>query len=1393
MAKKILTSRTDINYTLEDKIKVIKNATNQIQILFGLIAVANGGCNTSCIDKVYELYVMQQGIEDVAKTCDVKVSMAAYYPYKIFGKDFRYLNTQQPAIIFETEIQDFLIRYLVKYPKYLSDLCDAFVTYFASGVSTSYWYYWESYNPYLLQLRLAILKNDANLFLNKLNEYKQQQGYDVPTIITCFPQTMDIALLSFFNDSIQSYYLSIKIQEALTNLNTTKEIDYITQARKILSDNKDNDTIFFDLYNVIFLYHFLRAEWNEMHEIGTKNAILRQVAQGLTAFLSGNAAEAMVHFDAGLKEYRKVYKIRVKGYPYFYGILHTLVLLRGKEIDVVKANAQIVEGTNIKIFYHSYLALNAFLLSRQNKDAKNDNLIQQGAKNHVHIDMCFCYIIAAQFKDMATHHIRNIDTLYNKCIGEGYIWLAFELLNVRNTIQQHNTQNTPLNQLAMRVIYPSLQSNLQKVEKWESLLFALSNLAPKPKRQIKNNDSRLVWLLDFSMKTIQAREQNYSKNAAWTAGKVVSLARLKSNELSCMTPQDVRVANRAIDIPMYRPNYATINFEKAIRELVGHPFLFLAHSPTVGVKLEEEKPRLVVQESANNYVVKFDSDFSEAGIRVVKQTPTHYKVVVVEEAHVVIKTTLGNKPIFIPNRAKAQLTEVLNSLSALVDTTSLLDATDQSLPHVEADARPYVHLLPVGGGIQVEFYVKPFGTVPPYFPIGEGDSLQVAVLDGQKTRTKRNLRAEILNKSFVIKQSEVLSQTPKATAWALEDTEQCLQLLLDLNALQANNTIVVEWPKGEKLKISKVINFEHLAVNIKERNDWFELSGTVVVDEETVFDMQKLLEIAKSNQQFVELSQGKFLALTNELRRRLQEMEALVNKTKKGTLQLHPLVAPALEDFVGLIPNFKTDKHWKEQQNKLKKAFAKKFNAPQNFSKLLRGYQTEGFEWLSRLADWGVGACLADDMGLGKTVQALTLVQSRSTEGATLVVAPASVCRNWKAETEKFAPTLTPHLFGEGDRQQLIENAGANDIIIVTYDLLQRESELFINKKFHTIILDEAQAIKNRQTKRSETAMQLQGNFKMIMTGTPLENHLGELWNLFQFINPGLLATPQIFQERFVNPIEKYKDEKRREQLKRIIKPFILRRRKNEVLKELPEKTEITLTVELSDTERAFYEALRREAVAKLEAMPNGGENEGARHLRILTEIMRLRRAACNPKMVKPEVTIESAKLNLFGETVSELLKNGHKALVFSQFVAHLNILRNYLEERNITYQYLDGQTPSKKRQENIEAFQAGEGDIFLISLRAGGTGLNLTVADYVIHMDPWWNPAVEDQASDRAHRFGQTRPVTVYRLVAAGTIEEKILQLHDKKRDLADSLLDGTDVSAKLSADDLMDLLRAE
>jgi SNF2 family DNA or RNA helicase len=551
-----------------------------------------------------------------------------------------------------------------------------------------------------------------------------------------------------------------------------------------------------------------------------------------------------------------------------------------------------------------------------------------------------------------------------------------------------------------------------------------------------------------------------------------------------------------------------------------------------------------------------------------------------------------------------------------------------------------------------------------------------------------------------------------------------------------------------------------------------------------VAGLQELLTATEQpGTRFVKLADGKVYALAETFRRRLDDLRSL-GEMKDGALRLPALGPLALEGLEHDLGDFQADAAWASLLDRLRDALALEPALPEGYAASLRAYQLDGFRWMMRLAGAGLGACLADDMGLGKTVQTLAMLLARAPEGPALVVAPTSVCSNWEQEAAKFAPRLKVKRFGEGDREAALRKAEPFDVFICTYGLLPLEAGRLQGVEWGTVVLDEGQNIKNAFTKRSQAVMDLRAGFRALLSGTPVENHLAELWNLFNFLNPGLLGTLDRFRRRFQEPIERDQDEEAVARLRRVVSPFLLRRTKSQVVAELPPRTEIVLELEPQEEERAFLEALRRSSLEALEGAPGQA-------MQVLASLMRLRRACCDARLVQPDLELPSAKREAFLDLVDELRENGHRALVFSQFVDHLGLLAKALDERGVTYQYLDGSTPAKARAAAVRAFQAGEGELFLISLKAGGTGLNLTAADYVIHMDPWWNPAVEDQASDRAHRIGQTRPVTVYRLVLKGSVEQRILALHDQKRQLAEDILAGGAAATKLDAEALMALLR--
>ena len=747
----------------------------------------------------------------------------------------------------------------------------------------------------------------------------------------------------------------------------------------------------------------------------------------------------------------------------------------------------------------------------------------------------------------------------------------------------------------------------------------------------------------------------------------------------------------------------------------------------------------------------------------------------------------------VPKSGEADVLATAKSLSSLLsvqsDVTFKDNSADVKAKKIAAEPRPHLHLLPFHAGVRGEFFVQPFGEHGPFFAPGQGGENVFAEVLGESVSTKRDLKRETKLVNEIVAACPSLSKLAddELSAFEFLFADEALELLLEIEPVRKKGKLIVHWPQGQSLKLAGSADAAQLRVRIERDKDWFTASGELVVDELLTLDMLQLIDfVSASPSRFVQVRDGRFLAITEQLRKRVLELAAYGDR-RNNTLRVPQIRAAAMMDLDEWCA-VKSDKHWKACLKRIRSAGDVVPEVPSTLNAELREYQIEGFRWLCRLAHWGAGACLADDMGLGKTLQAIAQLLHRGANGPALVIAPTSVCFNWESELQKFAPTLKPRIFGAGDREAFFKDLGPRDVVVTSYGLLNNEVERLQAVQWHTAILDEAQAIKNTLTKRSQAAMSLSADFRLILTGTPIENHLGELWNLFQFINPGLLGSIEQFHERFALPIERDKNPDARRNLKRLVQPFLLRRTKTQVLSELPPRTEVTVPVTLPDDEALLYEAARQRAVKELTKKTDDVRGQ---HVKILAEIMRLRRACCHPSLLLPKCDLPGAKLTAFSETIDELLENKHKALVFSQFVDHLAILRAELDRKKVKYQYLDGSTPMKERQRSVEAFQNGEGDVFLISLKAGGTGLNLTAADYVLHMDPWWNPAVEDQAADRAHRMGQLRPVTIYRFITRGTIEDKILALHATKRDLADSLLEGTDTTGRLSAEELLAMIR--
>lgn len=529
-------------------------------------------------------------------------------------------------------------------------------------------------------------------------------------------------------------------------------------------------------------------------------------------------------------------------------------------------------------------------------------------------------------------------------------------------------------------------------------------------------------------------------------------------------------------------------------------------------------------------------------------------------------------------------------------------------------------------------------------------------------------------------------------------------------------------------------------------------------------EISELINALKFKEDFYRTKDGRYIEFNNNSKRELIELLLNVGVTeedlKNGRKMLPKFELLRLEASNGI----EKDRSIKEYIDAVR---SKKIDIPHKLANTLRGYQKDAISWFYELTQLGMGGILADDMGLGKTLETIAYIHCIKPDKPTLIVAPSTLIYNWQREIERFLPDSKYLLINgaKDERTDLIQKVGEYEFVITSYPLLRRDINQYKYIEFSFCVIDEAQYIKNRKTMNAISVKKIQAKHKFALTGTPIENSIMELWSIFDFIMPGYLGTARSFGERFLNVSD---DAEISETLRNIIRPFVLRRLKKDVLSELPEKIETTMTAELSREQKAIYqvyvEKVRNEAI---DVLASGGGR-----MSILTGILRLRQICCHPELFVSGQKLTSGKLELLKDVVKTALAGGHRILIFSQFRKMLDIIENELAQQGISAFAITGDVPVQERVDICERFNCGEKKVILVSLKAGGTGINLTGADTVIHYDPWWNPAVTDQATDRAYRIGQTRAVQVIKLASHGTIEEKILKLESKKRALADDII---------------------
>ena len=947
-------------------------------------------------------------------------------------------------------------------------------------------------------------------------------------------------------------------------------------------------------------------------------------------------------------------------------------------------------------------------------------------------------------------------------------------------------------------------ASLLRIPGWSRLLerldTGLAQIAP-----MENKGQRLVWevVSKNGALSVQAVLQKLGKRGGWGRGQRLRLEDLEHNQGLLRQAAD----RAAFEGLMYSRDSHGAYYSareqlprqvwRALAALAGSSHVFADPTRSVPISVRKVRPALTVEIADEGFHLKIA--LGPVGIEptaLLSSAPDGRHAVWLDSEHgrclvallepetIALLTAMSSYPVTLPTEGLAELVARLPRLQHALDL-HLPEAVRGE--RVEPPTTTLCRIEPMPeSGVRLDMAVRPIESGP-VFPPGEGTPEVLYARDGRHLHALRALGAE---RERAVHLAQLLG-LDDATAngawrWDISDDGAVLEMLHKLRGLP--ELAEVEWPEGE-------IRVDHascgaLKVQVQRRRDWFGIEGGLEIDG-THVPLAALLAAARAGRRYVRLNARSFATLEDNLRERLAALDDVVFENQ-GAIELGLLAAPVLANLVedrsqlDMVPAFRA------VLGKLDAARSEETALPEGLQATLRHYQTEGFQWLARLASWGLGACLADDMGLGKTVQALALLLRRAELGPALVIAPTSVVANWAAECAKFAPGISPRIYRGPGRAAMLENLGKGGLLVTSYAIAVRDAEALGAIAFSTLIIDEAQSVKNAMTHRFRAIRDLQADFRLALTGTPIENHLGELWAIFRLITPGLFGSWEHFRQRFAVPIERHHDRKRQAALAHVVRPFLLRRTKAEVAPELPARTEMNQTIELGPTERRLYEAERIAILESLAKSAAAGIGDDARqHIRILAALTRLRLLCCHPRLVVKDSSAGSAKLAALVELLTELRDEGHRALVFSQFTSFLDLARPLLAQAGLRTLTLDGSTPAAEREERVRAFQAGTADAFLLSLRAGGTGLNLTAATYVIHLDPWWNPAVEDQATDRAHRIGQDRPVTVIRMVARNTIEEAVLSLHEEKRQLAASILDGTDIAARLDGEDLLDLIR--
>ena len=1154
--------------------------------------------------------------------------------------------------------------------------------------------------------------------------------------------------------------------------NTIGQIASLYYSRMMLTQARD-------LKAIVALYDFFKqGHYDE--KVTKQKGLCNNLLAGAQALYVGDYATAFNMMTAALREANKMRQSQTKGF--FSRVLNNYLLVvtyyfhkpdEGRKLAaLVKKNFFMQDSEHKPVTWLAEYFSNGTLPSQKTINAY---LSGSAIETTSTLDKYFAMLVA-RFLHIDVEWPKDLPPVPNMRL------LRHELspwLPLSDEEKQQLTDDFGGEPLLSRIRYK---------QPWELLL---EELTPHTEgnKQKEERQVRVSYIID-GYHCVEPREQTRLQSGAWGAGRRMTIERFKQGA-DYMDDIDRQIANTAD-----RWDY-DLDLGRILPYLIGSDRVYTGrYAPFTPVTIDEEKPYLMIERTKTAFSVKSNIGRADLNEPVVyrKDSDTHYTVITMTDRQRSYYQKLLAIGVF-PLEAEEQLREFLPKVSDVVEVHSDLVEGGTTLEHRDGTPQLCLQALPQDGSpghYSVWCLSRPLADGKTLFEAGQGLNPCVAEQDGVRYQVTRDIKGERANlellRTFIADNdlTELDADELFTDRTAVDMNAEGLLMLMDFVRQQAEH-FYMEWPEGGQLNL-KTAQPSAWNISLRSKNGWFEVEGEIPIDDETVLTVGQLLQLVAESPRggFIRLNDTDFLALSDKLRKQLARLESLT-VSNRGHLQISEFHASLLGSALSGELEIKHDKRIDQLQKKIKQSMAKQPDTPKTLKAELRDYQTDGYQWITRMTGWGAGVCLADDMGLGKTVQTIAFMLHTADQGPSLVAAPASVVLNWQRELQRFAPSLHVEVFNTAaDRKSLVEQAAAGDVILTTYGLFVTEDEVLCGKQWNTVCLDEAHVIKNRQTKTSAVVMKLQATHRIILTGTPVQNHLGELWNLFQFANPGLLGSHEQFRQKYIVPIEQQDNKERSRQLKRIVSPFMLRRTKQEVIEELPDKTEINIPVELSDDELAVYEVIRRRAKQLLE----DERSSSGVSVNTLAEITRLRQAACSAELVEKNWKGECSKLTALSDLLQEIVDGGNAVLVFSQFTSFLSMVRQQLDKQKQPYLYLDGSVPVRQRDQLVQQFQHGDCPVFLISLKAGGLGLNLTGANYVIHLDPWWNPAIEQQATDRAYRIGQRQNVTVYHLISQHTIEEKILRLHQTKRNLADAMLEGTNESHKLTSKDLLAMI---